>query len=434
MVLTPKFHFSQTIETLEVHIVLPHVRLAGMEILVVGQTDFSFYCRPYLLRVNLPGLVYGEDEEDKRKRPSAKFSSDSFVLVCTLHKVNSGEEFQGLDFITTLLAKPQTARVGGGTGRFGLGEELQGQYGFLTNFANFFGTEGFLAEFPDLVDLPSPDTTPVEMRTELKELHENAMFDLDRYRVDLHEGGMDDLYLQAMEYDAALDAVRPLTEQDNLILSQLFSASSAVAISAVPSFPTAAVMRERVFKVVDVLLAYSYELRFCTGDFSVESHVMIRKLSSCLSWLEEFKSEQQVFQSFARRCLCFPYLRRWDLCAKAAMDCAQLLGSRNAMVKALLTLRQLLQKSQSAYLLNRLFVDEMCVFAQQGEGEAFAQVSEAIVATFQRKTPGVELVKWNLLVKKTAKRRSVAAQPALPEVIPPVSVVGEERNFIEELD
>lgn len=431
MVLTPKFRFSQTGETLEVHIVLPHVRLAGMEILVVGQTDFSFYCRPYLLRVNLPGLVHGEDAEDKRKRPSAKFSPDSSVLVCTLHKVNAGEEFQGLDFITTLLAKPQGAKPGGGTGRFGLGEELQGQYGFLTSFANFFGTEGFLAEFPDLVDLPSPDTTPAEMRTELRELHENALFDLDRYRVDLHEGGMDDLYLQAMEYDADAHAARSLTEQDNLILSQLFSASSAVR-----GAETAQVVRERVFKIVDVLLAYSYELRFCTGDFSVESHVMIRKLSACLGWLEEFKSEQQVFQSFARRCLCFPYLRRWDLCAKAAMDCARLLGSRTAMVKALLTLRQLLQKSQSAYLLNRLFVDEMCVFAQQGGAveEAFAQVRDAIAAAFQRKAPGADLVKWNLLVKKTAKRRSVVAQPV---AVPPVLASAprpEERNLVEELD
>ena len=132
--LTPRFHLSQNEKCVLVHIHIPNVRVSGMEITVLGgeSNEFSFYCRPYLLRLTLPGEIHDEDDEDETKRPRAVYDpkQDNGMLTVYLTKRNENEEFPNLDMITSLI-KAGSAKPRVGTGRHGLGIDGQGTYGFM---------------------------------------------------------------------------------------------------------------------------------------------------------------------------------------------------------------------------------------------------------------------------------------------------------------
>lgn len=77
MPVTPRFKVSQTDEAVVVCIKVPHVRVGNAETHVDGQ-EFSFYCKPYLLRSALNSI---ENHElywllYVSRDPTTKFSSD----------------------------------------------------------------------------------------------------------------------------------------------------------------------------------------------------------------------------------------------------------------------------------------------------------------------------------------------------------------------
>lgn len=100
MPITPKFSLRQDDEYLYVDVVVPYVKVTSMEFAVVDGTQFSFYCKPYLLKLNLPGPVIDEDE-----RAEALYDPDREhgLLVVKLVKANRGEVFPNLDLISVLL-------------------------------------------------------------------------------------------------------------------------------------------------------------------------------------------------------------------------------------------------------------------------------------------------------------------------------------------
>ena len=65
------------------------------------KNDFRFYCKPYYLRLNLPGDLNGESE-------SSKYDVDENTFKFKYLKCNQGENFEGLDLITKLLTAPSS--------------------------------------------------------------------------------------------------------------------------------------------------------------------------------------------------------------------------------------------------------------------------------------------------------------------------------------
>lgn len=70
MPISPRFSITQDDEFVTVKIHVPYVRVGAMEFVVDG-TDFSFWCKPYLLRLAFPcplvdddraGATYNHDE------------------------------------------------------------------------------------------------------------------------------------------------------------------------------------------------------------------------------------------------------------------------------------------------------------------------------------------------------------------------------------
>lgn len=79
MPVTPRFRVSQVHDAVVVYIKVPHVRVGGAETYVDGR-EFSFYCKPYLLRSVCTALV-GREE---RLMESSLFERLA-VRECTVH-------------------------------------------------------------------------------------------------------------------------------------------------------------------------------------------------------------------------------------------------------------------------------------------------------------------------------------------------------------
>lgn len=61
MPVTPRFSISQTDAEVVVEVHVPHVRVSGMDFEVDGR-EFSFWCKPYLLKLTFPGELLDSEE------------------------------------------------------------------------------------------------------------------------------------------------------------------------------------------------------------------------------------------------------------------------------------------------------------------------------------------------------------------------------------
>ncbi|CAB4066444.1 DUS1 [Lepeophtheirus salmonis] len=106
--LTPRFNISQDKESLTISIYAPFTHLSSTTIHIEGE-DFRFFSTPYYLRLHLSGNVI----EDK-----GYYDADSNSFIVRAIKETPGEEFKGLDKITTLLtpSHPDRKRISLGNG------------------------------------------------------------------------------------------------------------------------------------------------------------------------------------------------------------------------------------------------------------------------------------------------------------------------------
>ncbi|TDH68074.1 hypothetical protein CCR75_007463 [Bremia lactucae] len=98
MVATPRFHVTQDATWVFVHIHVPFVRVSEMEFDVDGQA-FTFYCKPYLLKLHFPHEV----KDDELAKAVYDPNKDNGTIVVHLPKMVPGVDFPDLDMLTTLL-------------------------------------------------------------------------------------------------------------------------------------------------------------------------------------------------------------------------------------------------------------------------------------------------------------------------------------------
>ena len=120
--ITPRFSVSQSDALVIVEISVPHIRVSAAEFHINDET-FSFYCKPYLLKLSFPGAL-----EDSEERPAtAVYDPDKNhgTIVCSVPKQSPGEHFEDMDMMSKLLQPhlpvptriiPSAASGGGGSG------------------------------------------------------------------------------------------------------------------------------------------------------------------------------------------------------------------------------------------------------------------------------------------------------------------------------
>ena len=140
--------------------------------------------------------------------------------------------------------------------------------------------------------------------------------------------------------------------------------------------------------LVDLLFAYCYDVRTTAGEASCESGWTIRQLSSQLSWLERFENVRDAAVACVRRSLCYPMLRHWELALAVLRDVLRLLElGRAATLRALLRCRQLLQTTvEYGHLLNRVWLDDYCIWLQQQPPRYIARLATSLRALELRKS------------------------------------------------
>ncbi|XP_076039747.1 protein SHQ1 homolog [Oratosquilla oratoria] len=392
--LTPRFTLTQDSETVTINIKAPFARVSDAEV-NVDDESFTFYASPYYLRLTLPGKLV-DSEQEKHK---AHYDADSGVFVITCQKQTPGENFQGLDMLTSLLTPPGTSGVnkplievigGDDQGEALLGDEsddmedwyyeqhlpeentviLSGQkYGFAGTHSGVFSS--LRSELIEVVDVKDPDSKSVSVRRAERNLKELEAFNEDHYLADYFDKDGLEPYLS---FTPAFTKLQPgevkLNDEEQEALLKLPRKEFLMDKEA----------RSFVYlSLVDLIYCWCYNHRITLGENCSESSWNIAKLSSTLTWLDSFTHVRDVVCSCVRRSLIFPLVRNWDLTTAVLKDTAQILSlGRNQVLKCLLEIQKIFSGSEVYYLLNQLYITDYCIWIQRVKNNKLTALADSV--------------------------------------------------------
>ncbi|XP_049589724.1 protein SHQ1 homolog [Syngnathus scovelli] len=399
--ITPAFDLSQDPEYLTLSVRVPYTRTSEFDLYIDG-TDIKFYAKPYFLRLTLPGRVV----EDGREK--ATFDIDKGLFTVQIPKEIAGEHFEGLQMLTSLLAprgsrsaKPLLEDISPDCSESAghaeaedeeefdwqveqevyverSEEELSGlqKYGFGNKRAGVFAR--LQEELSDVIDVKNPDSTTKAERRQARLVAEASAFSPDHYLADLFE---DDEIKRLLKFRPWWTNLCSSPEQEE----ELVTPFSDEEKEQLRKFNNQSYLLDKTSRyqawlsLVDVILAYCYEVRSTEGEHNVESPWTIRKLSGTLCWLETYSSLQEVLVSFGRRVLCYPLYRHFAMAAAAVSDAAKVLRSGKACIlKCLLDIHKVFRQNDPAYILNDLYITDYCIWIQKIKSKKLSALATAL--------------------------------------------------------
>ena len=314
---------------------------------------------------------------------------------------------------------------------------LAPSYGFNNAYSDFF--RAWHGEVSEILSLPDPDHVQPEQRRILREAAEEQQFNIERYLMDCANQS-DDMYFNlAMEYvpfwreypvllppaetprkEKAVRVLKPCTvEVDsdvNGVGKSIDNLSPDVALPSV--YPESSIKftdaeQELLLRLprkefllpedsqeetvvvgglVDILIGFAYEQLTTQGDSGVESTWTVSIVSPTLSWLDSNADLHAVVRSSVRRMISFPFLRQYDLALRSVCEASEMLKrGKRVVLRALLMLHRIVEKSETQYLLNSLYIQDYCVWIQSVANERLRRVSielDAHIAAFTKSETG----------------------------------------------
>ncbi|ETV86957.1 hypothetical protein H257_01979 [Aphanomyces astaci] len=454
---TPRFTVTQDDKMVYVEIHVPYVRVTEMEYHIDG-TSFTFWCKPYLLNLTFPGGVVDDDRAKAvydinkehgtimvhlpKETPNVHFP-DLDLLTTLLQQKKWRPQDEGLpDSLPAPLIEvvggsssveasasppppPAPSSLSSTTDSSLLSFETPKEhvslhvgpptYGFNNRFSDFF--KCWHGELHEVLSLPTPETSTPAERTKMRLELEDHDFDVERYLLDFANQGEDDHFKAAMSYTpfwAALPVWTPPPPKvliahvtDSLANVTLHASSIELtdkekeALLRLPRREylafTAAEAAVVWHGLLDILAAYSYDLRTSEGDPTVESAWTISILSSTLSWLDPATTTvADVVRNTMRRTLVYPFLRQWDLGVVVVNDVvAMLRRGKRVVLRALLAIHSIFETSETYYLLNTLFINDYATWIQSTADahlNEYANQLDAALAAFHKQQSGWGLV------------------------------------------
>ncbi|XP_044307702.1 protein SHQ1 homolog isoform X2 [Varanus komodoensis] len=448
--ITPAFELTQDPDYLTITIKVPYARVSEFDVYFEGK-EFKFYAKPYFLRLVLPGRIV----EDGRETASY---DDTGIFTIRLPKETPGEVFEGLDMLTALLAprksrsaKPLVEEIGAEHEDHVEEEEefdweieqtLYEESGEkpLCSFCMYgFGNQksGIFTrlqdELNDVIDIKNPDMIPAVERREKRWAAEAAKFDPDHYLADFFE---DEAVCHLLKYKPwwVKAYATKMSSQEN----STWNESSQPALVSftedekeqLRKFTNKTFLLDKrtchqvYLSLVDILLAYCYEVYATEGEKNVESAWNIRKLSSSLCWLESFTSISEVLVSFGRRVLCYPLYRHFSLVTRALSDTSMILHlGKSAVLKCLLDIHKIFRENDPAYILNDLYITDYCIWIQKAKSKKLAALAECVQkAKLSKAELGFELDELEaaaLLVQEEEKELKATGADVSQQQLPP---------------
>ncbi|XP_071376231.1 protein SHQ1 homolog [Centroberyx affinis] len=407
--ITPAFDLRQDPEYLILGIRVPYTRTSEFDLYIDG-TDFKFYAKPYFLRLTLPGRIV----EDGREK--AIFDIDKGLFTLRVPKETAGEHFEGLQMLTSLLApkgsrsaKPLVEDISMEACRGSVGddeeedeEEFDWQveqevytesseeelgslqkYGFGNQRSGVFAR--LQEELTDVIDIKNPEGTTAAERRQARLEAETSAFCHDHYLADLFE---DEEIQRLLKFSPWWAELSPSSEQEGeAAVSFTDDEKEQLRKFTNRSYLLDKTSRHHIWlSLVDILLAYTYEVRATEGEHNVESPWTIRKLSGTLCWLETYSSLQEVLVSFGRRVLCYPLFRHFALVSAAVRDTALIFQSGKACVlRCLLDIHRVFRGNDPAYILNDLYITDYCIWIQRVKSRKVTALAGPLRKTSLRK-------------------------------------------------
>lgn len=366
--LTPRFKLTQDDKHVYINVHAPYTNIGDTEIDVDGD-NFLFVSSPYFLRLRLPGRIVDNDSS------KGSYSCDSGDFSLTFDKETSGEHFENLDMITSLLAPADIPDVNPDLVEM-LAEEITIENGnnededysnkYTYGFANKLTTEfsNIGVEFPQIFELRVPEMVSIEERNTKRVQHEDDKFSTDHYLADFY----DDELLEPF-----LTAVAPWCSP-NFNKEIEFSEEEVGVLKELPNkhyLLSKTEYKQVLYGLVDILYGYCYDKRSTLNESTVESGWTINKLSSTLSWFCTFNDMRQVLIASYRRALIYPIFRNFQLCIKVKNDLVSLFRKgKKFVVKCMIEIYQMFNASNDArYILNQLYIKDYLVFLQKCRNE-----------------------------------------------------------------
>ncbi|KAF3855811.1 hypothetical protein F7725_016534 [Dissostichus mawsoni] len=385
--ITPAFDLSQDPEYLILCIRVPYTRTSEFDLFIDG-TDFKFYAKPYFLRLSLPGQVV----EDGREK--AKFDIDKGLFTVWVPKETTGEHFEGLQMLTSLLApkgtrsaKPLIEDVSTGCSE-GAGdadededeEEFDWQveqeeykesseeelgalqkYGFGNQRSGVFAR--LQEELTDVIDVKNPEgATAAERRRGRLEV-EASDFSPDHYLADLFE---DEEIKRLLKFSPWWAKLSPTERRRRRLVTVSFTDGEKEQLR---KFTNRSYLLD---KAVAEPRGHPADIFLCSALYRGRAQRRVtvddQKLSGTLCWLETYSSLQDVLVSFGRRVLCYPLYRHFSMVSVAVRDTTKILQSGKAgVLKCLLDIHKVFRENDPAYILNDLYITDYCTWIQRSQ-------------------------------------------------------------------
>ncbi|KAF9189489.1 hypothetical protein BGZ51_009525 [Haplosporangium sp. Z 767] len=141
--------------------------------------------------------------------------------------------------------------------------------------------------------------------------------------------------------------------------------------------------------LIDILFAYSYDLRVSEGDTTVETAWTICKLSASMAALDQFTTLKETLLACYRRALAYPLCRNWNLATKVLQDVYVLFKlGRRGILRALLAIKEVLDHDDVYYIYSKMFIEDYCVWIQSA--------SEKVIRTLAHELHHFQLEKSEL--------------------------------------
>lgn len=286
-------------------------------------------------------------------------------------------------------------------------------YGFNQKYSNVLRHQR--DEILMIFTLPNPDEVSPYHRRAMRLEHENSSFDEDRYLGDYLEGSSDPIHIEALSFKPFWEEMwsqkkcstshvseshSEKTLEEECFQSVGWTEEEAETMRQLPkrslfrfqlsifninrSYLGENAHRSLYLSLIDILFAYCYDHRTTQGEPTVESCYTISILSPTLSSFEDYfeyphgtddsllfqrpskvLTLREVLVQSAKRTLIYPYLRTWKLVKKIYVDVTKILflGQR-CILKCFLQIHRIFEKSENYYLLNKLFIEDYCIWLQ----------------------------------------------------------------------
>ena len=426
MTIAPSFQLRQTDTHILLEISVPHIRVAVKEIELTLTNDGSelhWYAPPiYLLRLNFAPYQFRsmeEEEEEETCHASYLPHIENGVIRIQLEKLVPQQHWENLDLLGQWKPPPppnqwlkgvvveeekesgDKEREPSPTSDGNRAPLHSGGFGFDRMFVeNIFhdltrdglGKEMLECPWPLLSNNNENDDAENSIQLQRRQLrikqYENRLFSVERYQQDLDVED-DAIYQSALAMSPHWRFVPPDTEE-------FFTASERLLISTIPyplldtpvAIPITAIDASRQQRLciglLDILFAYVYDHVTTEGDPTVESAWTIFILSTSFSWLDDWLDDDvaddvlflvpAVIRSSIRRALIYPYLRSLEFACFIWTQVQTILSQGlRTVLRCLLQIRVILDRSELYYFGNKLYVDPYLMWLQQYTSSSYLE-------------------------------------------------------------